>query len=489
MPVRNAEKGAWVQDISPDLSELLVINPRADEDFARGAVQSVPILGGSTRRIGDFDATSAAWSPDGKKIVYSDGNDLYATNPDGSQTRKLWTAPGYIRRIRFSPDGYRLRFEVYEAAANTRLLWQVNVEGGDARRVLATNPQLYSELSGNWTPDGKYYVFPLWQHGASNLYALRETAGRVSPDSGTPIQLTTGPIDMHYVVPSKDGHRLFAIGEQWEAQIEKFDGASKQFHRLMNEATARSMAFSRDGQWVVYSDHNSVLWRSRVDGSEKLQLTVPPLMTHEGAQWSPDGSQIVFSGVEPDRLVRSYIISAKGGVPQRVTPEAKWEQALPTWCSGGKSVVYGEVPYPGHTSAGVHLVDVASGRESILADSQSFYYPRCSPDSRWVVAIAPSPRRFMLFDTIQGKWSQLLKLDKNYDDWVWGRDSEYLYFSTLDPDAAIYRVRISDGKLERVADLKDIPRTNYIAMAPDGSPLIERKISSPQVYALDWKIK
>ena len=53
------------------------------------------------------------------------------------------------------------------------------------------------------------------------------------------------------------------------------------------------------------------------------------------------------------------------------------------------------------------------------------------------------------------------------------------------------RVRISNRKVEKVADLKGLPITGYwgfsLALTPDDSPLLLRNIGTQDVYSLDWK--
>ena len=66
-----------------------------------------------------------------------------------------------------------------------------------------------------------------------------------------------------------------------------------------------------------------------------------------------------------------------------------------------------------------------------------------------------------------------------------------MYFDTgLRDNPGVYRVRVSDRKIERVADLKGLRRSVSVwipwsGVAPDGSPLLVRDISSQEVYALD----
>ena len=53
------------------------------------------------------------------------------------------------------------------------------------------------------------------------------------------------------------------------------------------------------------------------------------------------------------------------------------------------------------------------------------------------------------------------------------------------------RIRISDGKLERILSLKGFQAApgafgNWSGIAPDDSPLFVRDASIQEIYALDW---
>jgi len=62
----------------------------------------------------------------------------------------------------------------------------------------------------------------------------------------------------------------------------------------------------------------------------------------------------------------------------------------------------------------------------------------------------------------------------------------------LGKDASIQRLRIADGRREKVADLKDISRARgifdvWFGLDPDDAPMILRDLSSQEIYALDWE--
>jgi DNA-binding winged helix-turn-helix (wHTH) protein len=58
-------------DISPDGSELLVSAGNGP------GLWSLPLAGGSPRRVGITDAYDASWCPDGETIIYSDGHQIF----------------------------------------------------------------------------------------------------------------------------------------------------------------------------------------------------------------------------------------------------------------------------------------------------------------------------------------------------------------------------------------------------------------------------
>jgi Tol biopolymer transport system component len=72
----------------------------------------------------------------------------------------------------------------------------------------------------------------------------------------------------------------------------------------------------------------------------------------------------------------------------------------------------------------------------------------------------------------------------------WSRDGKYVYFNVhLDKEPAIYRVRISDHKVERVLDLKELsPANQWFGLAPDDSILVARDISSQSIYSMDVEL-
>jgi hypothetical protein len=97
----------------------------------------------------------------------------------------------------------------------------------------------------------------------------------------------------------------------------------------------------------------------------------------------------------------------------------------------------------------------------------------------------------VLFDFKTRKWTELESIDAAFPNW--SRDSNYLQFLSSGNDAAIYRVRISDRKLDKIVSLKGVRLTigevgTWCGLGPDDSPLVLRDVGSQEIYALDLQL-
>ena len=131
---------------------------------------------------------------------------------------------------------------------------------------------------------------PLW----AMFMPCRTGRVRSARHSLAPVQLTAGPLQFYSVTPSADGGKLFVQVTQRRAQLVRYDAKSKQFVPFLPGISATDLAYSPDGQWIAYvTIPEGSLWRSRVDGSERLQLTYPPTRAFIPV-WSPDGTRILY---------------------------------------------------------------------------------------------------------------------------------------------------------------------------------------------------
>ena len=482
------EQSVEVGDIASNRSDLLLNTFIAGE--SEMPLWILPALGGVPRRLGEASGRDAAWSPNGEKIAYANGQKLYVCKPDGTETRELLAAHGPVRRPGWSPSGSVLRFTVGNPAQGTSIE-EVSVDGGRPRALLPGWKGSY--CCGNWTPNGEYYIFQSTSDSGTDIWMLRERTGLFRKGKGEPVRLTAGPMDFRSPVSSVDGKRLFVIGEQRRGELMRLESRSGQFTPYLGGASVQYVDVSKDGEWVAYVSYpEGMLWRSRVDGSQRLQLTSLPMQAFL-PRWSPDGKRIVFSAGLPGAPDRIYMVAAEGGTPVQVTAENYYE-ADPNWSPDQNSLIFGGMPWlegGAPSSAAIHLLDLKTRQTSTLSGSEGLFSPHWSPNGRYVLAMSVESQKLMLFDFSTRKWAELVSTPAAYPNW--SRDGTYIYF--INPyiaDPAVYRVRISDRKLELVTSLNRQRlgwriAGKWMGLAGDDSPLVLRDTGSEEIYALDWE--
>jgi Tol biopolymer transport system component len=488
--VPTAFENAFVVDVTSNGSSLLVGAFHGSGKSAE--LWSVPLPSGAARRLSDLVADSATWSADGSQMFFSHGPDIVRANSDGSQPRKLATVGSQVFDLRLSPDGSKLRFDVVDTRNGSSAIWELQSDGSNLHPLLPawnTDPH---EYCGSWTPDGRYFLLQSFRDGRTNVWAVPEKPSWWSREQ-KPIQLTNGPLNFFAPVASKDSKRIFTVGAQPRGELIRYDTESG-FVPYLGGTSISDLAFSADAQWVAYvSVPEHQLWKSKVDGSQRRQLTFES-MEAGLPRWSPDGTQIAFMGKTLKSGWRAYVISAGDTGLRELIPGAQAGYD-PGWSPDGKSIVLtlNEAGSPSSLpdGPGIAILDLPSGKLSLLPGAKQMFSPRWSPDGRYIAAISDDDQKLMLFDRDTQQWQELVSLPIGYPSW--SHDGQYLYFDTnLTEDASFFRVRISNHKLEHLVSLRGVHRFwgnlgQWTGLAPDDSPLLIRDVSSQEIYAIDWQ--
>jgi Tol biopolymer transport system component len=474
-------------DISPDQTELLIGSLLTVETEMQLWV--MPVLGGSPRSIGNLRGHAAAWSSDGKYIVYANGSKLYLADNDGAQSHELVDVrSGLPYNLCWSPDGSLLRFDVQDLRTRSTSLWEVNADGTNLRPLLPEWNKPAAERCGNWTPDGKYFLFQSTRDKRTSIWAIREKSAASSETGHDPIQLIEGAPSYKSPVVSKDGKTLFVVGEMNRGELVRYDTRTKQWVSYLGGISADQVKFSSDGQWILYVTYpEGELWKSKVDGSDRQQLSFSPLRVHN-AQWSPDDKRISFTAMEPGENWKGYLISAEGGNREPLTSGSDNERVA-GWSPDGNSLILlkGERVL-GQTA--INLFDLKTKSVSELPDSKALFGLGWSPKGDYISAIrSKDGKGLMLYDVKSQVWKELINM--NVANLSWSRDGKYIYFrSFYQNDPSIFRVRIPDGKTERWATLKGLQQASgafgpWMGLAPDDSILMLRDIGIQNIYAFD----
>jgi TolB protein len=232
------------------------------------------------------------WSPDDRQIVFVSGvdsepgaparrRDVYLMNADGSVAHRLFqAAPGSgAAHPRWSPDGSRISFDSFDAAAGGFQPYVMNSDGSNVRLVRAMPGENFGL---EWSPDGTRFLF-LSNRSPRFLWTL-------------------------YIMPA-DG-----------SSDQQVSGSAACASNL-----GRAARWSPDGSHIAFScvsDLGSWISTMRPDGTDLAILTIPTTEA-SGPVWSPSGTQIAFAsnsaGAGGNPVSQVYLINARGGPLSQVT--------------------------------------------------------------------------------------------------------------------------------------------------------------------------
>ena len=475
-----------LRDISADHSSLLFSDDRGTDPET--GFWALPLPSGTPRRLGEITGRDGTWSPDGTQLAFTKGSGIYVAKSDGSEPHRIASVAGIPYAIRFSPSGRQLRYTLFETG-NTLSLWEVNSDGSNPHALLPHFSEPSAECCGKWTPDGRYYIFLSMKSG--NLWARRERGGWWQSAPAAPTQLTNGPLAFHDVTPSLDGRKIFAVGSLSRGELVRYDPASRQFVPYLSGISAGELAFTRDGKWVAYVSYpDQTIWRCRMDGSDRLQLTYSTAATLP--RWSPDGSKIAFVSAVWGKPWKIFIVSAQGGTPQEVVEENRNEVDA-DWSPDGNQLVFGRDSQLSDTeSLQIQLFDLRTGQLSAIPGSDGLFSPRWSPDGRYLAAQSSDSRLIELFDFQNGQWSTWFEATEGSVGYpTWANDSQSLYFTTFQTSQpSLQRIRLGQSRPEMVVDFTGLRRYGqkwgvWTGVTPQGDGLVVRDVSTQEIYALD----
>jgi Tol biopolymer transport system component len=280
------------------------------------------------------------------------------------------------------------------------------------------------------------------------------------------------------------------IGQQRRGELVRYEPQAKQYVPFLSGTSAGELDFSRDSKWVTYVSYpERTLWRSRTDGSDRLQLTYPPIRAAL-PRWSPDGTQILYSATQPGMTWGVSLISPQGGTPQDLT-RGEQDAMDGSWSPDGSRIAFGDLT----GAVPIHVLDLNTHQSSTIPGSENSFSPRWSPDGRHIAALSGDSRKLLLFDVKSEKWSEWISETMTIGFPTWSRDGSYLYYDTIFTDHPVFRrIKLGQTRSELLLDLKDLRRYEndfvgpWSGLAPDGSFLFVRDLSTQEVYALDLEL-
>ena len=484
----------YLRDISRDGSQLLLYVYDTKREQNDVWIQSVPA---GTPRLVLKDICDAIWGADGRSIFFRGGNPTghYRASADGTGVERLASLNECHGAMHLSPNGTRIRFT---SPSPGHALWEIGTDGRNLHQILGGRKDAFG---GTWSPDGKYYFFSSWDGERWSLWAVSEAHHWWKKAEGPqPEALTFGPVSFGVPAISSDGRQLYAVGNEPHGALSVYDAKSGKFVPYLGGISVCDVNFSRDGQWIACVTYpEGTLWRSRIDGSERRQLTVPPLAVMS-PHWSPDGKLIAFydrSNGDRHQMYegtprRIYVVGADGGGMELLLAG---EFQDPSWSPDGNSIVYDYMATePGSE---VRILDRKTQKSTTVPGSHGMWCPRWSPDGKYLLAVVGWPSsKLALFNFASNTWQEVIS--KGFYEWpAWSRDSKFIYAHDKNSDSLV-RIDISNRKKEVITSFQGFRRTTYYldrwnlgwyGLTPDDRPLTTRDTGIQELYALDLEYK
>jgi TolB protein len=381
-PVKVVSNAYGQITFSPDGGQFAF--ERYDENAATSTLMIVNADGTGERKLATrsghqyFSSPSGSWSPDGKFIVVSVGDDtqehqqVFATvDVTTGEVREFGKQRlDAIGQSAWVNDQSEIIFVGNDNGANMpRQIWSISYPDGEMR-------QLTHDLSGyaylSITGDSKTLVAARRESFASIWYSK-------NGDFKTAEQISNGKTEGTWgMTMAPDGRVVYVsnISGATEVWIMNSDGTSPR--QLTNDRVSKyTPTISSDGKYIVFISEKGghFLWRMNIDGSQLTQLTKGP--DDGNPRTSPDANYVVYDSYVNGRqqLMR---VSIEGGEPQALTdfaalesdpsPDGKYIAFFYVDSQNGKQIRLGIIPAEG--GAIVKTFDVP---QSVSVDSSPMW--------------------------------------------------------------------------------------------------------------------
>jgi Tol biopolymer transport system component len=346
---------------------------------------TIPVAGGSAKRLTDQWSSQPAFSPFGNKIAFirktvlengKDQRDLLVINADGSKPVKLMGFPGRGRGPVWSPDGRMIAVNHAPGADNaSQEVWIVRApengkpSGSPAKIKL---PSASRDMVAGWTSDNKIGTL-LMNPAHQAVYTVPIAGGmatQVTPEAlGWPM----------YPKWSPDGERLYLrSGLGNIASIPAQGGKLEIVHdvektKVVEGVPGAGNGVSPDGKTILFMAYKEGtrplevnIWTVPAEGGEPTQVTKSPTQDRHPS-WSPDGKFIAFCRYEQkakdDYEMNIFLTSSQGGEVRKIsTGSNRVDYASIDWSPDGKYIAYFS------RDKTINLIPAEGGEHRVLVD-------------------------------------------------------------------------------------------------------------------------
>ncbi len=330
----------------------------------RSSVWILPLAGGEAVEVTDDRAlnTSPVWMPDGRSLLFvsnRDGDrDVYRVRLDSrgrpaAAPSRLTTGLG-AHSIALASDGSTLAYSVFRTISNIR--FAEAAPGASHVPVVEVTRGTQSIEGLALSRDGSWLVFDSDRSGNQDIYRMPATGGEpeavtagpadefmphwsadgreiafhvfdprltrrlevVAASGGPPTPVTAAPRNQRSPAWSPDGRSLVFDsrlgGQASQLYVVSRTGGGWGAPRRLAEGSAGR--WSPDGRHILYV-HRGAIWVTDTAGGpghRVLQVDAETMLGN--AEWSPEGTRILFKQLDRAGCTSFASVPASGGTPQ-----------------------------------------------------------------------------------------------------------------------------------------------------------------------------
>jgi len=258
-----------------------------------------------------------------------------------------------------------------------------------AATILLALPSAGRADQSGWTPESSDLLFTSSRDGNADVFVLK--AGQREWTN-----LTNHPAGDNWPAWSPDGERIvFQSRRAGSLDIWVMNADGSNPAQLTSDPESDYLpAWCSNGKQILFTSWRQEpgdtrraphLYLMNGDGSGQRRLVAESLETSAGGTSSPDGKLIVYSRKTAQDGADILLADMSGKNERRLTKEKELYNGTPVFSPDGTLIAF--YADDGKSSALVIMHADGSGRRTVLAGGQN-WYPRWSPDSKWLVFTA-----------------------------------------------------------------------------------------------------
>ena len=314
--------------LSPDGRTVLYTVRTTDVDANRRTARTfaVPATGGEAREFpaADANVTEARWSPDGRRVAYVAGGQLWVSDADGANRRQLTSLNGGATGPVWSPTGSTIAFtsSVYPACTT------------DACNSGLEKARDTSKVKAHITDQLLYRHWNVWDEGQrSHLFVVPAQGGEPRdlipgakydtppPPFGGSEAYNFSPDGQEIAYTAKDQGRNDATTTDLNIYLVPVAGGSPVVITAANKGADQSPVYTPDGRYIAYGSQARAGFESdRVrlmfwDRQAKTSREVLPRWDRnaDGYRFAPDMSAAYLSTTDAGRD-KLFIVPLRNGI-------------------------------------------------------------------------------------------------------------------------------------------------------------------------------